>query len=87
MRQVLIIAMFMFSASVIAQENSAKPDILHETMIKSEYEKPQTLNRIRDAIKVGKSVSSTSDDADDTSVETINSFSDFFEKRVKASNH
>lgn len=85
MKKILFFTAIIFSGSVLANKAPSQ-DVLHETMATSEAQKPETLHRIRDTINVGKDVAGTKEGYDSPSVKAINSFSDFFEKRVKASN-
>ena len=85
MKKILFFTVMILSGSALANDTSSQ-DLLHETMAKSEAQKPETLNRIRDTIQVGKDVAGTKEGYDSPSVKAINSFSDFFERRVKASN-
>ncbi len=87
MKKLLFITAILFSATALANNATENSDILHETMAKSEAQKPETLHRIRDTIQVGKNVAATQEGQDSPSVKAISSLSDFFEKRVKASNH
>lgn len=85
MKKIIFITSLIFAGSVFA--NEAPPqDILHETMAKSEAQKPETLHRIRDTIQVSKDVAGSKEGYDSPSAKAINSFGDFFERRVKASN-
>lgn len=85
MKKILFFTVMILSGSALANDTSSQ-DLLHETMAKSEAQKPETLNRIRDTIQVGKDVAGTKEGYDSSSVKAINSFGDFFERRVKASN-
>lgn len=85
MKKIIFITSLIFAGSVFA--NEAPPqDALHETMAQSEAQKPETLHRIRDTIQVSKDVAESKEGYDSPSVKAINSFGDFFERRVKASN-
>ena len=88
MKKILFLsASLILSASAFASTSeTASTDVLHETMAKSEAQKPETVHRIRDTISVGHGLASTEEDEQGPSVKAINSFSSFFEKRVKASN-
>lgn len=85
MKKILFFTVMILSGSALANDTSSQ-DLLHETMAKSEAQKPETLNRIRDTIQVAKDVTETKEGYDSPSVKAINSFGDFFERRVKASN-
>lgn len=85
MKKIIFITSLIFAGSVFANEGVPQ-DALHETMAKSEAQRPETLNRIKDTIQVMKEVAETKEGYDSPSVKAANSFGDFFERRIKASN-
>lgn len=89
MNKYALFAVLMISGGAFAAQTVSAPgeEYLAPHLRTTQAEKQAAVERVRNAISTGKTVDLQDNEAESPSVRAINSFGDFFEKRVKASNH
>lgn len=89
MKKYILCSLLIISVNGLASQSITAPgeEYLAPHLRSSQAEKQEAVERIRDAVSVGKTVVLQDNDEASPSVRAVNSFGDFFEKRVKASNH
>lgn len=89
MNKYALFALLMISGGAFAAQTVSAPgeEYLAPHLRTTQAEKQAAVERVRNAISTGKTVALQDNEAESPSVRAINSFGDFFEKRVKASNH
>jgi len=89
MKKYILCSLLIISANSFATQSITSPGegSLAPHLRTTQAEKQAAVERVRDAVSVGKTVALQDNNEDSPSVRAVNSFGDFFEKRVKASNH